>query len=278
MLIAVASFSLMDAGLKMLSGHYPPMQVAALRGLSSLPLVFVWVVWTTGLGPLFRVRWGLHVLRGLMSVVMLAAFAYALRELPMAEAYSIFFIAPLLITALAVPLLGEHVGWRRWIAIGVGLAGVLIILRPSGEHMLSWGGLAVVLSAIGYAVSSIIVRVLARTDSTQSMVFWMLMMLSAFATIAAWSDWQPLRAQDAWILALLATSGAVGQYAVTEAFSRTAASVIAPFEYTALAWGMLLDWMIWQTYPDRVMLMGASVIVGSGLYLLHRERVVRGTV
>lgn len=273
MLVAVASFSLMDAGLKVLAATYPPMQVAALRGLSSLPLVLAWVAWTRGFGPLFRVRWGLHVLRGLLSLLMLASFAFALRELPLAEAYSIFFVAPLLITALAVPLLGEHVGWRRWIAIVVGLLGVLIVLRPSGDRMFTLGGVAVLVAAIGYALSSIIVRVLGRTDSTQSMVFWMLAMLSLFAVVAAWPNWIAIRPEHWIVLAGLALSGAIGQYAVTEAFSHTPASVIAPFEYTALAWGMGLDWMLWQTLPDRMMLIGASVIIASGLYLIHRESV-----
>ncbi len=272
MLVAVASLSLMDAGLKVLAASYPPMQVAALRGLSSLPLVLAWVAWTGGFAPLFRVRWGLHVLRGLLSMLMLASFAFALRELPMAEAYSIFFVAPLLITALAVPLLGEQVGWRRWIAILIGLLGVLIVLRPSGDRVFTLGGIAVLVAAIGYAFSSIIVRVLARTDSTQSMVFWMLAMLSLFAVAGAWPHWMAIRTEHWIVLAGLALSGAIGQYAITEAFSHTPASVIAPFEYTALAWGMGLDWMLWHTLPDRMMLIGAGVIVASGLYLIHRER------
>src|SRR5512147_1155251 len=97
MLLAVATFSLMDAALKTLTPHYPPMQLAALRGLSSLPLVTLWVLADGGPRQLLQVRWSLHLLRGLLSIVMLAAFVYALRTLPLAETYSLFFVAPLMI-------------------------------------------------------------------------------------------------------------------------------------------------------------------------------------
>lgn len=109
MLIAVASFSVMDTLMKLLVAHYPAVQVAALRGLSALPLVMAYVAWS-GSGPsLWRVRWGLHGLRGVLAVLMLALFAFGLRSLPLAEAYTIFFIAPLLITLLSIPVLHEQV-------------------------------------------------------------------------------------------------------------------------------------------------------------------------
>ncbi|MEO8669700.1 MAG: DMT family transporter [Tahibacter sp.] len=272
MLGAVLAFALMDAGLKVLSPHYPPMQVAAMRGLSSLPLILVWVAVAGGPRQLLRVRWGLHLLRGVLSVVMLASFSYALRLLPLAEAYSLFFVAPLLVTALAVPLLGERVGWRRWLAILVGLAGTVVVLRPQVGGVLSLGGIAVLISASSYAISAITVRVLGRTDSTLSMVFWMLFMLSGFATLAAWRDWVAIRPEHWQVLAGLAVSGALGQYGVTEAFRRSPASVIAPLEYTALLWGICLDWYLWNTAPDRIVLLGSGIIILSGLYLLRRGK------
>ena len=273
MLLAVAAFSLMDASMKTLAPHYPPMQVTALRGLTSLPLVLLWALVDGGPGQLVRIRWPLHLLRGVLSVIMLVAFVYALRQLPLAEAYSLFFVAPLLITALAVPILGEKVGWRRWLAIFIGLGGTLIVLRPSGQGMLSLGGLAVIVSAVGYALSAITVRVLGRTDSTQSMVFWMMTMLSIFSVALAWRAWIPIDAAHWKPIVVLGLSGAIGQYGVTEAFRRAPASVIAPLEYTALIWGLALDWVLWGTLPDRWMLAGAAVIVLCGLYLLRRERV-----
>ncbi len=272
MLGAVAAFSLMDVSLKLLTPHYPAMQVAALRGLSSLPLVLLWIMLTGGFRLVLTTRWILHLLRGVFAVLMLASFAFALRTLPLAEAYSLFFIAPLLVTALAVPLLGERVGWRRWAAIVVGLAGVLIVLRPDATRMATLGSVAVLLAATLYSLSAITVRLLGRTDSTQGMVFWMITLLSLFAVAAAWHEWVAIQHGHWLILAGLAVSGAFGQYAVTEAFKHTDASIIAPFEYTALGWGMGLDWLIWNTLPDRMMLVGAGVIIASGIYLIRRER------
>lgn len=273
MLLAVGLFSLMDGGLKHLSAHYPPMQVAAIRGLSSLPLVMAWVIATGGALALLRIRWPLHLLRGALSIVMLAAFAYALKRMPMTGAYALFFVAPLLITALSVPLLGEKVGPRRWTAIAVGLLGVLVVLRPTGAGMLSWAGLAVLLAAAGYALSAILVRVLHRTDSSQSMVFWMLLMTGAGAAAMAWPGWVPLQGADGWIIVAVGLSGFLGQVAITEAFRHGQASVVAPFEYSALAWALGLDWLVWQVLPDGMTFVGAGIIVASGLYLLRRERV-----
>jgi drug/metabolite transporter (DMT)-like permease len=272
MLLAVASFSLMDAALKILSPHYPPMQVAALRGWSSLPLVALWVLIDGGPRQLLRVRWPLHLLRGLLSIVMLSAFAYALRTLPLADTYALFFVAPLIITALAALVLRETVDWRGWVAILVGFCGTLIVLRPTGAGVLTLAGLCVLVSATGYAISAIAVRVLGRSDTVQAMVFWMLAMTSVFATALAWREWTPILAAHWRVIILLAVSGAIGQYAITEAFRRAAASRIAPLEYTALVWGIILDRLVWHTLPDAVTLAGAAVIIASGLYLLQRER------
>jgi drug/metabolite transporter (DMT)-like permease len=273
MLAAVAAFSLMDAGLKALAAHYPAMQVAAMRGLASLPIVAAWVALTGGFRRLLRIRVALHLLRGALGIAMLAAFTYGVRHLPLAETYSIFFVAPLLITALAVPILGERVERPRWVAIAVGLAGVLIVLRPTGAGMLSLPGLAVLGAASAYALSAITVRVLGRTDDTQSMVFWLMAMIGVGAAALALPAWVAVRAEHGWILAGIATFGSLGQWAITEAFRRGEASVVAPFEYTALAWGVGLDWLVWRTTPGAATLLGASVIIACGLYLIRRERV-----
>ncbi|HWU51691.1 MAG TPA: DMT family transporter, partial [Tahibacter sp.] len=160
----------------------------------------------------------------------------------------------------------------RWCAIGVGLLGTLVILRPSGQGLLSLSGLAVLASALAYAIGAISVRVLGRSDTTQAMVFWMLSLLALFATIVAWPEWRAVRGEDAWLLAGVGASGAAGQYCVTEAFRRTPASLVAPLEYTALVWALGLDWLLWRTFPDATTLLGAGIIVASGLYLIRGER------
>ena len=170
MLLGVGLFSLMDTGLKLLSPHYPPMQVAALRGLSSLPWVLTWASTTVGIRSLLRPRWSLHLMRGAIGIGMMVGFVFGLRTLPLSTAYSISFVAPLLITVMSGPILHEHVGPRRWFAVVVGLIGVLVVLRPGAGGLVSLGGLAVLLAAFAYAASAITVRVLARTDSNQSKI------------------------------------------------------------------------------------------------------------
>ena len=271
MLSCVAVFSAMDTALKVLSAHYPAFQVAALRGASSLPWLLVWAAATTGLRPLLRVRWSLHLLRGALGILMMAAFVYALRTLPLSTAYSIFFIAPLLITALSVPFLGERVGPRRWTAIAVGFLGVLVVLRPGGDGVLTTAGIAVLLAAAGYAVSAITVRVLARTDSTQAMVVWLMLLMAVGAGLLAWPTWVPIRAADGWLILGLGIAGALGQYLITEAFRLGEASLLAPLEYTALVWGVMWDATLWGVLPDGITWIGAGIIVASGLYLLRRE-------
>lgn len=271
MLLAVALLSLMDAGLKALSG-YPPLQVAALRAAASWPLVAAWVVAHGGLRPLLRVRWPLHLFRGALGVVMLAAFAYSLRSLPLTTAYTLFFIAPLLITLLSRPLLGERIGPHRWIAIVGGFAGVVVAVQPGLGGTVSWATVAVLLAALGYAVSAITVRLLGRTDSTASMVFWLLTLIALGAGALAAPGWVAVKPEHWWLVAGIGVVGALGQFTITEAFARGEASVIAPFEYTALLWGVALDALIWRQLPGGATWTGAAIIVACGLYLIRRER------
>lgn len=272
MLVAVAFFALMDAGLKLLSPHYPALQLAALRGVSALPLVLAWALLSVGARGLLRVHWPLHLLRGALGVAMMVGFVYGLRTLPLSTAYAITFVSPLLVTAMAVPFLREKVGPRRWTAIAIGLAGVLVVLRPTGEGMLTLAGFAVLGAAVCYAAAAITVRMLAQRDSTQAMVFWFLLILSVGAGALALRDWAPMRAEHWWIVAGIGITGALAQVALTEAFRVGEASLIAPLEYSALLWGVLLDLALWQTLPDGVTWIGAAIIIVSGFYLMRRER------
>ncbi len=277
MLLAVACFSLMDAGMKQLSASYPTLQVTFLRGAASLPFVLVWVLATAGPRSLIPVRWGLHLLRGLLGMAMIGCFVFALRSLPLSTAYTIYFVAPLLIAALSVPLLGEYVGPRRWIAIGIGLVGVLVVLRPGVGGFISIPGLMVLLAATAYAVAAITVSMLTRTDTPQSMVVWFLVLLALGAGLLAIPDWQPLRLGHAGLIAGMGLAGAGGQVALTRAFQLGEASMIAPLEYTGLVWVIGWDLLFWGALPDGYTWLGAAIIVASGLYLLHRERVRKVT-
>lgn len=166
MLLAMMFFSLMDAVLKTLSAHYPPLQMACLRGLTALPLVLAWIQWRRGWGRLRQLRWSLHILRGCLGITMLALFTRGVSELPLSSTYTIFFIAPLLITALSVPVLKERVPRAHWWAIGVGFIGVLVAIQPnSGDLQAGFattGGIAVMTAALCYAVAAVAGRLLSR--------------------------------------------------------------------------------------------------------------------
>jgi len=269
MLVCVAMFSIMDATMKVMSAHFPAMQVAAIRALSALPLVGAYLFWRGGQRSLLRIRWPLHLLRGAIGIAMLALFTFGLKTLSLAEAYSIFFIGPILITALSVFVLGERVNTARWVAIGVGMAGVLVVLRPTGAGFFTVGGLAVLTAA----VSAVAGRVLARTDRGEHMMFWLMVLIATGATPLAAPAWVPVQGEHWLLVVVLAVSGFFGQLALTEAFSHGEASVVAPFEYTALAWGVAIDWLMWKTLPDEYTLLGAAIIIGSGLYLIRHETV-----
>lgn len=272
MLAAVATFSMMDVTMKHLVESYPSVQVTFLRGIASLPFLIGAIGIFGRWRDLIPNRWRLHLVRGLLSIVTLWGFIYSVSKLSLADAYTIFMSAPLLITALSVPLLGEHVGARRWVAVAVGLCGVVLVLKPSGAGLITIGGIAALVSALGYALSAITIRILSRTDTGASTVVWALSIMTLISGAIAIDGWVAMQWQHwPWILALGVT-GALGQYFITDAFRRAPPPVIAPLEYTALAWGMLFDWVIWMTAPSSRMLVGAAIIVASGLYVIHRER------
>lgn len=272
MFIAVAAFSFMDALLKVFAAHYPPMQVTALRGASSLPFALL-TLWFTGrLAELRPTRPWLHLLRGLLGIVMLLTFVVALREGSLAGVYAIYMGAPLLIAAMAALWLGERVDAGRWLAIGVGLAGVLIILQPRADSLPLLAGIAAVVSSVTYAIIAITARVLTRTETSASMVFSFLLVMTVVATAIALPDWVPIRGGDWWMIAAAGALGAIAQHYITEAFRNAPAAVVAPVEYTALLWGIAIDRVFWQVLPTGTMLVGVALVVAAGMYVAWRER------
>jgi drug/metabolite transporter (DMT)-like permease len=275
MLIAVFAFAAMDAAMKQLGQSYSPIQVTSLRGWASLPFLIAAVAWSQSWRALKPVRWHLHLARGLLSVAMLCLFIYSIRSLSLSSAYAIFLCGPLLVTALSVPILKESVDARRWVAIAIGLAGVLVMIRPTTADVVTLGALAAFAAAVCYAFSAVLIRVVSRTESTLSMSFSFVLIIAVVATILAWPQWIAIQPAHWLLIAILGLAGAIGQYFIIEAFRRAPAAVVAPFDYTALIWGALLDWTIWQTLPNARMVVGGSVVVATGLYLIYRERVVR---
>ncbi len=271
MLMAVASFAGMDAMLKVFSQHYPAMEVAFLRGLASLPFMALPALVKGRYHDLKPNRLGMHLLRGSLMVVMLAGFIYAVRTLSLANVYSIFLAEPLIVTALAVPLLGDRVGWRNWIAVCVGLVGVLVMLKPSASGFVTIGALAALVAAIAYALGVIALRVITRTDSTTSVIVWTVGLMTLMTGFIAVPAWVPLQREHWGWLVALGVCGALGQHLLTEAFRSAPPSVVAPFEYTALVWGVLIDWVFWNVLPASRMYLGGGIVIASGLYLIWLE-------
>jgi drug/metabolite transporter (DMT)-like permease len=273
MLLAGLLFAVMDAAIKWIADSYSPFQVAALRSAAAMPPVLLWIVLRGRLGTLRQVHWPLHLARGVIGLGVMVCFIYGLARMPLSTAYAIVFVAPLMITALAVPLLGEKVGPRRWTAILVGLAGVLVVLRPGVARVATGPGLVLLAAAFFYAIAAITVRKLAQRDSPEAMVFWFLLLLGMFAGAVAAFDWRPVQREHFGAIAVIGLTGALAQIALTHAFRLGEASQIAPLEYAGLVWVVLLDFFVWHALPDGMTWLGAAIIVGSGLYLVRRDSV-----
>jgi drug/metabolite transporter (DMT)-like permease len=202
---------------------------------------------------------------------MLGSFVFAVRESSLATTYSIFMCAPLLVAAISAPLLGERVARAQWGAIVAGLAGVLLMIAPRGGQWVSVGALAAVVAVATYSLAVVSLRLLSRTDTTESMVFWFTVLLSVGAGLLAIPGWVAIMVDHWPLLVGIGVTGALGQHFITEAFRHAPAAVVAPFEYTALLWGVALDLAVWRVLPGGVTLAGGAIVIGAGLYLLRRE-------
>jgi len=271
MIACVAAFAGMDATIKVFSKDYPALEVASLRGLASLPFLVVPLLLMGRLRDLRPRRFSLHLLRGVLMIGVICAFVYSVRVLSLADAYSIFLAAPLIVTALSAPLLKERVAWRNWLVIVVGLIGVVTMLRPSASSLITLGALAALLSATFYALSAIALRAVTRTDTTSSVVFWTIAVMTVSTTLIALPAWAPVRPQHWGLLAAMGIFGAIGQSLLTEAFRAAPPSIVAPFEYTALLWGIGIDWTFWGVLPSARVLLGGGIVIASGLYLIWHE-------
>src|ERR1700675_4576452 len=273
MIAAVFIFSIMDALMKRLSAHYGPLQIACLRSLSSLVCLLPPIAWRRSWTTLRATGPMLHAFRGLLGITMLASFVFAVHRLSLAQTYSLFLAAPLLMTALSVPIHGEKVTGKRWLAIVVGLSGVLVILQPWGKGSFSMIAAAAAAAAtICYSLSALTVRTLGRANSSMSMVFWYLLLVSIGSGILAIGDWRPVRASDwGWLIGIGVT-GALGQMWLTDAFRRAPPSVVGPFEYTAILWAFAIDWIFWSASPSASLLIGACIVVATGIVVIVDER------
>jgi drug/metabolite transporter (DMT)-like permease len=270
MLAGVAFFSVLDAGLKRLSSVYPPIEVMFVRAAASLPFLAASVAWTGAWRELRVHRPVLYLMRAALGIAVLWTFIYAVSVQSLSYTYAIYMSAPLMVAALAGPMLGERVPLQRWVAIAVGLAGVIIALKPSGGFV-ALGGLAAAFSAGCYAFNVMAVRLIGRTDSNYAVVFWHLTLVMLASAAIGFRSWQPIAVEYWPWIAVCGLTGALGQYLFTAAFRLAPASTIAPFEYTALLWGVGLDWLVFSTIPHLRVLLGGAIVIAAGLYVILDE-------
>ncbi len=273
MLCAVFVFAIMDAIMKALSARYGALQVACLRSLSSLVCLAPVLLSRRSRSELHPERLLWLLLRGVLGITMLTSFVYGVRHLTLSQTYSLYLTAPLLMTVLSVPFFEERVPGRRWVAILVGLCGVLVILQPweDGALALLPAG-AVLLATFCYALSALMVRSLSRTNSRVSLVFWYLLLVALGSAALTGREWSPIGVQDWWLIGALGLTGMLGQLWLTAAFSAAPPSVVGPFEYTALVWAFGIDRIVWSTSPSLHLLLGALIVVGTGIFVIEDER------
>lgn len=273
-LTAVALFSVLDATVKSLGGRIPLAEVILFRSVFAfIPLSVA--VWAAGGPPaLATTRPGYHVLRGLLGLVAMATFFGALPYMRLADVVAISFSGPLFIALLAGSVLGESIGRDRWAAIVAGFGGVLLIVRP-GTSAFQTVSLLPLVGALAYSFIMLLVRRLgAREGLIATSVYFTAVaaVVSAAVTPLVWTT--PTRGE--WIrLVLAGLAGGGANLCLTQAFRLGPVGLLAPFEYTSLLWGLALGYAFWGEVPDVPMLVGAAIIVASGLTVLPRTEWAR---
>ena len=261
----------LDVCAKWILASYPLEQFVFLRSVIGLTIFLLLVRQFGGANSLKTTRWGWHLLRTVLAAGAMFGFFYGLAQMPLIDALTLGFTAPLMVTALSVPMLGEHVGWRRWTAVIIGYVGVLIMLRP-GRQEISLAHLAVLFAAFCYACLAITARKLSDTESSYSLSVYVISgpMLISMAMLNTGS-WQPPDFSG-WLLFMLAgTCSVIAWIGIIGGYRRASPAMLAPFEYTALIGGALAGYLIWNEVPDRWVIAGAAVIIASGLFVVYRE-------
>ncbi len=273
-LAALLLIAIADALIKVLSETYSVSQIIFFQATAELlPIGFL--IWCNGgLASLRTSRPFAHAARGLICLIELAAFTYAYSVMPIADAYAISFAAPLIVVALAVPLLGERIDLWRAGAVLIGFVGVVIVLRPGAGGMggfVSIGALAALVGTIAYALLMITARSLGQVETQSAMGFYP----TAFVAVASlgllsfeFINPTPL---DFVLLCTVGLLGGTVTILINQAFRLSPSAVLAPLDYSAMLWALLFGYAIWGDIPTSQMMLGASVIIASGLYLLYRD-------
>lgn len=262
----VFCLTISDSLAKWLGATYSPVQLLFLRGLLATPVLIVLVVILGGQPALRTRHLDIHMLRGFLNVVSASCFYLGLTMLPLAEVTAIAFSAPLLVTIISVFFLGEKVSRGGWWALLVGFAGVLLIVRPSPQHM-PWAAMLPLITALGYAVMMVSAR---RINARESMLTTMLYIALGqvfFAGLPQAWVWVPVQSEHLLGFVGLAIFSTLGLGLITQAFRVAPASIVAPFDYSGLISATLLGWIIWSEAPSFWFYAGAFLIAASGVYI-----------
>jgi drug/metabolite transporter (DMT)-like permease len=266
-------FSVSDATTKYVTQTLPVIEVAWVRYL-----VFVLLTALPAMrdhGAALRTRRPVQqVVRGLAIVGSALLFVYGLRLLPMADAAAINFVSPLFITMLSVPLLGERVGMRRWIAVGIGLTGAVIAAQP-GTSAFTAAAAFPVLSAASWAVGIVLTRRMAPTEGSSTILVWTAGTGLVLLTCLLPFNLKAPTAHEFALCLLIGLSASAGQWMVVLGYRRAPASMLAPFSYLQLIWSTGLGYLVFNGRPGLATIVGATIIAASGLYTAHRERLAR---
>jgi drug/metabolite transporter (DMT)-like permease len=274
---AVACFALLDTTAKYLNLYMTTLQVVWARYTGAFLFPFIVSNPWTRPGLTRTKRPLLQLVRSVLLLASTLCNFAALRYLQLDEAIALIFSTPFFVAALSGPILGEWVHWRRWTAIAVGFAGVLVVTRP-GAGSFHPAALLSLSAALCYALYSISTRILARTDSNETTLFYS--NLVGFLTLMPVVPFVWTTPGDPLVIALMVATGAIGSfghYLLIAAHRLAPAAVLSPFIYTEIVLVTALGFLVFGDVPNRFTLTGAAIVVASGLYLLHRERKVRGT-
>ncbi len=271
MWVAVVSFSIADAIGKWGGGEgFAAVQIVFFRYLFGLiPLALV--LWWSGLEAVRTSRPWAHAVRGLLLSAALALFFWGLKYVPLADGIAVAFTAPLFITALSVPVLGERVGPARWLAVLVGFAGMLVIVQP-GTGSFRPEMAIIVASAFVFALGITYTRRLSRTETVAGMFTWTTVVsLVVFGPLALLT-WKTPDATHLGAFAALGLIGGAAHYLVGIAYRNAPAAVVAPQEYVALVWGALIGWFMWGDVPSAAAWAGAAIVAAAGGFIAVREQ------
>ncbi|MCK7614727.1 DMT family transporter [Roseibium sediminicola] len=271
MSLGVASLCVNDAIAKTLTEGYSPIQILFLRNIIALPFAMLIALKMGGRAALVTHRPVAHLLRGVLWLIAATLFFTSFLYLGLAEATALIFVMPVFVTAVSALILREPTGWRRWSAVLVGFAGVLVIVRPGGDTFQT-ASLLPVTTAFFYALLMLSARWVDPRESVWTMMLYLVGAGALLSALVMPFVWVPPRLEDTWLFLGLALFGTVGITLMTQAFRFAPAAVVAPFDYTALIWATLLGYLLWGEIPDLATYLGAAIIIASGIYIVLRER------